>query len=316
MLPVRGTPATRAFGPSIRAVGRDGAGVPSESAWSPAGQRTSIDPMDWSATDIVIIAALSLVGGTLGGLLGLGGSVFIIPALTLSFGPNQHLYQAAALIANFFVAVAATLRHRGRGTIRGEIAPALATAAGVAAIVGVLVSNMIPARPLMALFGVFLCVSSSAEIIGLLLKKSGNEDPEAARCGKPLATAVGTAGGLASGLLGIGGGLIIVPLLRRFGQVPMRQAAATSAVAIIAACAVGAVAKNLSIPSLTDGHGNALTVKASLALAALITPTATLGGVLGATLVYRVPIRALRAIFAILLAFAGVRMVLSGIGAN
>jgi uncharacterized membrane protein YfcA len=272
--------------------------------------------MDWSATDIVIIAALSLVGGTLGGLLGLGGSVFIIPALTLSFGANQHLYQAAALIANLFVAVAATLRHRGRGTIRGEITPALATAAGVAAIVGVLVSNMIPARPLMAIFGVFLCVSSSAEIIGLLLKKSGNEDPAAVRCGSPLATAVGTAGGLASGLLGIGGGLIIVPLLRRLGKVPMRQAAATSAVAIIAACAVGAVAKNLSIPSLTDGHGNPLTIKASLILALLITPTATLGGVLGATLVYRVPIRALRAIFAILLAFAGVRMVLSGIGAS
>jgi uncharacterized membrane protein YfcA len=96
----------------------------------------------------------------------------------------------------------------------------------------------------------------------------------------------------------------------------MRQAAATSAVAIIAACAVGAVAKNLSIPSLTDEHGNPLTIKASLTLALLITPTATLGGVLGATLVYRVPIRALRAIFAILLAFAGVRMVLSGMGAS
>ncbi len=39
--------------------------------------------------------------GLFGGLLGLGGSTIMIPALVMVFGENQHLYQAAAMICNF-----------------------------------------------------------------------------------------------------------------------------------------------------------------------------------------------------------------------
>lgn len=270
--------------------------------------------MDWTPLDILLIAVIGLAGGMLGGLLGLGGSVLIIPALTFSFGPNQHLYQAAALIVNIFVAVAATVRHRGKGTIRRDIAPTLCFAAGAAAIAGVLASNLVAPGPLMALFGLFLVVSSAAETISLFSRRPERQAPEEpSPCSKPLAAAIGTAGGLASGLLGIGGGLIIVPLLRRFAGVPIRQAVATSAVGIIAACAVGAVVKNASIPSLPDPSGEPLTLKASLVLALLLAPLATTGGSLGAALVYRVPVRALRIAFALLLTVAGTRMILSGI---
>ncbi len=273
--------------------------------------------MDFSSvTDLAIIAAIGLVGGMLGGILGLGGSLIIIPLLTLGFGPNQHLYQASALIVNVLVAVSATLRHRGRGTIRSDIVPLLAGVAGVAAVAGVLTSNLFDAKRLMALFGVFLLTCAVAEIVGLVRRKDAAEsDGTKARTSFERIGSIGLMGGFAAGLLGIGGGVLMVPLLRGWVRVPTRQAVACSASAMILACIVGAVAKNWTVAGLASPTGEPLTLAQSLALAALLAPTATIGASLGASLVYRLPVRQIRALLAGLLVFAGVRMVLGGFAA-
>jgi uncharacterized membrane protein YfcA len=270
--------------------------------------------MDWTPLDIVVIALIGFAGGTLGGLLGLGGSILIIPALTFSFGPNQHLYQAAALIVNVVVALAASMRHRGKGTIRADITPPLSIAAALAAILGVLASNLIAPGLLMGLFGLFLCLCGGSEVFNHFRRKvEDSADGTTRPCRRATAAGIGTVGGLMAGLLGVGGGLIVVPLLRRLGHVPMRQAVATSAVGIIAAASAGAIMKNASIPTLTNAAGTPLTLKASLLLALLLAPLAAAGGSIGAALVYRVPVRALKAIFALLLVVAGARMIASGI---
>jgi len=266
-----------------------------------------------SPAEIAIVALIGLVGGLFGGVLGLGGSLLIIPALTFAFGPNQHLYQAAALVVNVVVAAAATLRHRGRGTINGEVVPAMAVLAAVAAIAGVFASNLLDARRLMALFGIFLLACAATEIMGAL-RRNGQEaaDAQPRRLSARRAGGVGVLGGLASGLLGIGGGAIMVPLLRGWVGLPMRSAVASSAAVMILACVVGAVAKNASIASLASPSGEPLTLSGSLVLAALLAPTATAGATLGAALVYRLPVRAIRFTLSALLVLAGARMVLGG----
>lgn len=267
--------------------------------------------MAWTVSEIIIVAVIAFIGGTFGGLLGLGGSIFIIPALTLTFGAHPHLYQAAALISNIFAATAATLRHRGRGTIRVDIVPTMATAAGVAAIAGVLLSNQLPARPLMILFGLFLCYCSLAELVSVVRRQPDAKlDPDA-KCPKLLSGAIGGAGGFASGLLGVGGGAIMVPLLKKIAKLPLRQAVASSAAAIIAACIIGAITKNASLSSLQGSGHLAPTLRSSLVLAAVLSPFAMAGGHVGATLVYHLPINITRLVLASLLALGGVRMVLT-----
>lgn len=269
--------------------------------------------MTWTSADMILIAAIALIGGSIGGLLGLGGSVFIIPALTLCFGPNQHLYQAAALVANIFVATAASMRHRGRGTIRRDIVPVMATSAAAAALLGVLVSNMIPAKPLMALFGAFLCYCALAELVSLARRRPDAPEPQAENSPRRLSALIGGIGGFASGLLGIGGGAIMVPLLRKTARLPLRQAVASAAAAMISACLIGAIAKNASLGSLQSASGEPLSAKSSLLLAALLSPAAMLGGNIGAALVYRIPVTLTRGVLAVLLGFCGTRMVLSGL---
>ncbi|MHC4836031.1 MAG: TSUP family transporter, partial [Planctomycetota bacterium] len=62
--------------------------------------------------EIAILIILGVAMGIIGGMLGIGGAVFMIPALTLIFDENQHLYQAAAMICIFFVSGAAMIAHR------------------------------------------------------------------------------------------------------------------------------------------------------------------------------------------------------------
>jgi len=247
-------------------------------------------------------------------MLGLGGSIFIIPALTIALGLNQHLYQASALAANIFVAIAATLRHRGRGTIRPDVVPMLATAAAIAATLGVLASNLIDPKPLAGLFGAYLCYTAIAELTALARRIPDRAEPDVGAPRRRTIAAIGMLGGFASGLLGIGGGALMVPLLRKHAKLPMRHAVASSAAAMIAACVVGAIAKNASIAGLKDAAGAPLTLEGSLALAAILAPCAAIGGSLGAALVYRLPVDAIRAAFSLLLIASGVRMILAAVG--
>ena len=79
-----------------------------------------------SATDVLLLILVGLVAGGSGGLLGIGGSVVMIPGMVFLFGSEQqlgrepqHLYQAAAMIVNFFVMLPAVWQHwRAKAPLR------------------------------------------------------------------------------------------------------------------------------------------------------------------------------------------------------
>ena len=93
---------------------------------------------------MVHFLTLSLIGilmGLFGGLLGIGGSVVMIPALVFAFGENQHLYQASAMICNFFVAASATFAHKREKVLMGSIIKLLVPSAVAGVVLGVILSN-------------------------------------------------------------------------------------------------------------------------------------------------------------------------------
>ncbi|MFZ9879907.1 MAG: sulfite exporter TauE/SafE family protein [Phycisphaerales bacterium] len=262
----------------------------------------------------LIVAPIGLAGGLAGGMLGIGGSVVVIPLLTFAIGPNQHLYQSAALIANLLVASSSALKHRGKGTIRGDLAPRMLVVAGALSIAGVFVSNLVDATRLMAVFGGFLIYLAANELVSMVRSRGKPVDePTSDQVRIGPASPIAGLGGFAAGLLGIGGGVIMIPLLRKFARIPLRQCIATSAVVMLGSTAVGALAKNMSVSGLKDPSGMPLTLAQSLTLAGMLAPTALVGGYLGAGISYRLPLKALKVVFAVLLAFAGARMVMSGL---
>ncbi|MDZ4755654.1 MAG: sulfite exporter TauE/SafE family protein [Phycisphaerae bacterium] len=260
-----------------------------------------------TATDVLIIVFIGLAGGVSGGLLGIGGSIVMIPLLTLSRGPNQHLYQAACMIVNVVVAVGASIRHFKGGTIRRDYFRWMLLAAAIAVIVGVVVSNVVESNNLKMLFGVFLIYTGAAEL-GRVLRREPDAEATTVPASAPRAMTIGGLTGFVSGLLGIGGGTVAVPLLRSLARLPMRQAIGTSAAVMTLASTVGAVAKNATIDSHSAPDGTQLTLWLSLGLAGLLTVPALFGAVLGAHLTYRLPLNATRLVFVALIALAGLRM--------
>ena len=92
--------------------------------------------------DYLVISIIGLVMGLTGGLLGIGGSVVMIPAMTLAFGENQHLYQASSMICNFFVAIASLVAHRRADVLEPGTLRWMIPAGIVAILLGVAGSNL------------------------------------------------------------------------------------------------------------------------------------------------------------------------------
>lgn len=271
--------------------------------------------------EIVAFGGIGLAAGLIGGLLGIGGSTVFIPAATLLIGPDQQVYQAAAMVLNVFVAGTATLTHHRAGAIDRSLVLRLLPAAIVMVLLGVLVSNHLDAEMLAGFFGGFLILMSGLEAYRLWRSRTdprdgpstaehdGTAEEAPARPSRATLTSVGGIMGFLGGLLGIGGGLVAVPGLRFLARVPLRTAIVTSAAVTFPMAVIGASYKNLSLSALVDTEGRALSASESMIIAAAIVPTAVLGSWLGARLVRRLPITTIRIAFILLMGFAGIRMI-------
>ena len=261
---------------------------------------------------------VGLVGGFFGGMLGIGGSVVSMPLLDFVHGPNQQLYQASSMVANVCSALSGSRKHRGRGTIRTDLIPTMLPLAGAGAVLGAVTSNWIEPAPLRGVFGTFLCITAILECRGALLKRADSDerDEQALRGTRTRCGIVAVSGGLVSGLLGVGGGVLMVPMLRGFVGLGLRQSIATSSVVMLASTTVGAVTKNATLGSIHDSTGSAITLAQSMSLALPLSIGALIGAALGASCSYRMPLRGLKLVFATLIAIAGARMLLQTLHAT
>ena len=112
----------------------------------------------------------------------------------------------------------------------------------------------------------------------------------------PAAIAIGFAAGIASGLLGVGGGVVMVPGLVFALGATQHQAHATSLAAIVPIGLVGFAVFAL--------HG-----EVHYAIAGLLVVGALVGAPIGARVMSRIPERPLAIVFAIVLVVAGVRLI-------
>ncbi len=185
-----------------------------------------------------MVVALALLGtgvvvGVLGALLGLGGGIFLVPALTLLFHLPIHIAVGTSLVGVIATSAGvAAIAPRGRGAdvplaLRLEVL----TAAG--AIAGGLLAGVISTQVLIILFA--LVVFSTAGYV--LLKARHRADasvPERLFYFNyrlhhwPAGVAVSSLAGMVSGLLGVGGGFIKVPVMYAIMGAPLGVATATS----------------------------------------------------------------------------------------
>ena len=260
-------------------------------------------------TDYLIFVAIGISMGLFGGLLGIGGSVVMIPALVLAFGENQHLYQASAMICNFFVSAAATIAHKKQEILVGSVVKYMVPASAVGSIGGVFLSN----APLFShgksyvlahVFGLFLIYVIYHNAVRLY--RDYRPRPEHTRRQMKdsalLSIIIGFVTGIAGGLLGIGGGAVCVPLQQVLLKMPLKKAIANSAATIILIAVVGSILKNATL------YQHNIAVTESIRIAAIVIPSAAIAGFAGARLMHVLPKRYVRMAFIGLLVLASYKM--------
>ncbi len=251
---------------------------------------------------------LGLFTGFSAGMLGIGGGLVMVPALTMMFsaqpgfpvGDALHMALGTSMATILFTSLSSLRAHHRHEAVLWEVVIQIAPGILFGTLIGTLFASHVPAKPLAVFFTLFVCFVALQMILDL--------KPRATR---DLPGALGVFGvgagiGAISSLVAIGGGALTVPFLT-WCNVKVQKAIGTSA-------AVGfPIAVGGSLGYIYNGWGHATLPPGSLGyvfLPALLwmIPFSMLAAPLGAKTTHRLPVATLKRIFAALLVVLAGRM--------
>ena len=179
-------------------------------------------------TEAVLGVAIGVVAGILSGLFGVGGGIVMTPGIQVLLGASPIIALATPLPVILPTALTGALTYARAGELELRTA-AWMSASGVAgAAVGASLTEVVETHLLLAVTALLL----GWQAVGILRKRTSARSADRAS-GSGQLLAVGLAAGLVSGLLGIGGGLVMVPLLTGWLGLPLKRALGTSLAAIV-----------------------------------------------------------------------------------
>jgi uncharacterized protein len=275
---------------------------------------------------LLVLLFVAFAAGAVGAALGVGGGLFLVPSLVLLFGVDIHIAIAASLVSVIATSSAAASSDVESGLTNVRLAMFLETATAVGGLVGAVVAVTILAHhsdllafafvPVILLAAVLMASSRDRDV-----DPDPPDDPLARRLRlegeyvgpvsgirrryrvtrSPVGLAFAGLAGVASGLLGIGGGIFKVPAMNTLMNVPLRVASATSTFMIGVTAAAGALVYLFA--------GDVV-----LAIAAPVVLAVFVGTGVGRRYGHTAPIGRLKVLFIGLLVLAAVLMVARGVG--
>ncbi len=262
---------------------------------------------------ICILIGTGLLAGFMSGLLGVGGGFLYAPVmyfvLRQSGVPDDTAILVAfgtSLAAAFPTVLTGAFGHTKKGNVVWRDAVIMGLCGTVTGFIGGTVATYLPVQILTILFGVMLILGAVRLVTSL---PSGTGEKMAA----PLAGGIGGISGFMSGLLGVGGGNVLVPLMVLLGKFSMKKAAATSSAAIIFITLGGILSymvNGFSAGIDLSTYGFYLIGYIDVLMWAILVITAIPMVLFAVKISYRVPEVWLRRIFFILMLVIAIRMLL------
>jgi len=260
------------------------------------------------------LLALSFGAGLVGSLSGLGGGVFIVPALVIAAHMPMTVAVGASLISVVATSAGASVAFVRDGWTNLKVAMVLECATVTGAVVGALLAGMIPALVLEVLFALMMLQSAyftlskqddvliehgdplarRLQLVGDVPDAAGNpthyETVNLAAGGSLMIVA-----GLMSGLLGIGSGALKVIAMDYYMHIPLKVSSATSNFMIGVTAGAGALV------FLARGD-------VSTAIAAPVALGVTAGALLGSRMLPHANVHVLRLVFVVILVLIAIEM--------
>lgn len=265
---------------------------------------------------LLALAGSGLAVGFLSGLVGIGGGVLIVPLLYFFYGhPGwsgvglaPELEAVVAHATSLFVilptSALGTWTYHRVGAVAWRAALPIAAFSVLAAIAGTLIAPSIPEAALKMGFGLLLVFSGAR-----LMRSGGGPDEPAMRTNLLMGALAGLGIGFLSALLGVGGGIVAIPILVYLVGLRMEKVAATSMAIIVFTAAAGVASYALTaggvegLPTGSVGYVHVLAGLPILAGSLLAVP-------LGALVNQRMETGHLRILFGLLFLALGIRLVI------
>lgn len=236
--------------------------------------------------------------GVVSGLFGVGGGIVLVPYLVLVRGWGQKQAQATSLVMVAMAATAGLVQYAVAGNVVWTAAGAVLVGGLIGAVAGSALVARLRSWVLQVAFAVLL-LAAALRMITAPVSDAGGVPPEIDPTIVVAYVASGVAMGLLSALFGIGGGILLVPLLVTLFSFDIRLAAGTSLAVMGPIALMGALRQ--SRQGATDWRAGGL-----LGLGGIV------GGLAGAALAQRLPLTVLTWLFAALLVYTAVRLARAG----
>ena len=184
------------------------------------------------------LVVIGTVAGMLGGGLGVGGGIIMVPLLVL-VGVDRHRSHATSLAAIVFIAAAGATSFGASGEAALSIGVTVGIGGIVGSVIGASLMHRVSSRALTIVFGFVLLGAAIRMIL------SADPLPGAVDFSNltqiVISLVIGLVAGFFAGLAGIGGGVVIVPASVLLLGLDQHQAQGTSLVAIIFTAAAGSI---------------------------------------------------------------------------
>ncbi|RLI37282.1 sulfite exporter TauE/SafE family protein [Candidatus Bathyarchaeota archaeon] len=272
--------------------------------------------MAFTFETLILLVLFGFFVGMVAAMAGIGGGVFIVPTLSLIFGFTSHNAVGTSLAVIVFTSLTSTFAYSRQRRIDYKIGLVSAIMTIPGALVGAYLTTLINERLLGVIFSIFLIFVALRMLLNLkmdmnvshgflprkfglwhrrIIDSAGERFEYEANI--LLGFALSFFGGLSSGLLGIGGGAVMVPIMHLAMGMPIHITVATS-MFIMVFTSISGVLQHLS-------YGNV-----NLEYAACIALGVVFGAQLGAYTARKVPSKSLRRFFGVILLIISFRLLL------
>jgi uncharacterized membrane protein YfcA len=266
--------------------------------------------MEMHAAHIIALLITGLGVGFASGLLGVGGCFIMVPVqfwALKSIGVDPTIAIRIAFGTNLLVvlptAFSGAMTHHRKGAVLWKAGVTLGIAAAIGAFLGAFIASQLPGRVLTVAFGV-------AVILGALRMLTAKPPQITEEPSDSLAAFIlwGIPLGIVSGIIGIGGGVLMIPIMVFFLKFKMHQAVGTSTALMIFTAIGGSVSFLINglgvqgLPSYSTGYLNWLQW---VLLAGCSIPLA----IVGAKTAHLLPAKQLRYIFIAVMFYMGLKMI-------